>query len=216
MKQSLYAAFLTLMLIACNKSDQLVENKKEPYYIRVAAPNGLTVDYSPVAIVKAVNGGQDGENEYGKLEYAGYSGGHYILNLTNKQSCGVDFTISWLGYDTTIYINGLTTKTIQLPGAAHGNEKIRAKPLYRCGSSGGDMGQLEVITPVSLPVTFKYIRAESVGSNQVKVSFEVSEANGVDVYWIQISKDGKTYINAFKVESDKVSVNKIYSVIVNL
>lgn len=216
MKQTTIAAFLTFVLLACNKSDQTLETKKEPYYIRVAAPNGLTVDYSPIAIVKAVNGGQDGENNYGKLEYAGYSGGHYILNLTNKQSCGVDFTVSWLGYDTTIYINGSATKTIQLPGTPVGNTKIKAKPLYKCGSSGGDMGQLEVVTPVSLPVTFKYIRAESVGSNQVKVSFEVAEASGVDVYYIQLSKDGKNYSNAFKVQSDKVSVNKLYSVIVNL
>ncbi len=35
------------------------------------------------------NGGQSAENNFGKLEYVGYSSGQYVLNVTNKQSCTV-------------------------------------------------------------------------------------------------------------------------------
>jgi len=212
MKQTTLAALLTVALIACTKSDTITETKKENYFIRVAAPSGITVDYSNVAIVKAVNGGQYEENAFGKLEYAGYSSGHYVLTITNKQTCGIDFRVEWLGKDTTIYVTGSAVKTIHLPGAAKGNEKLKCKPMYQCGSSGGDMGWLEVISPESLPVIFKYITAQNAGNGSITVSFEVSEASGVDVYWIQISKDGISYVNVAMVESDKVILDHIYSI----
>lgn len=216
MKQTTIAVLLTIALIACQKSAPITESKKDPYFIRVAAPNGLTVDYSPVAIVKGVNGGQYSENEFGSLEYAGYNNNYYVLTVVNKQGCGIDFKAEWLDKDSNIYTPPASTKVIYLPGPAIGNEKIKVKPTYRCGFSGGDLGWLEIFTPISLPVTFKYIRAENVGNNQVKVSFEVSEASGVDAYWIQLSKDGINYTNAVKVESSKVVADKVYSLTIQL
>lgn len=216
MKQMTIAVLLTMMLVACQKSVPLTETKKDPYFIRVAAPNGVTTDYSPAAIIRAVNGGQYSENEFGSLEYAGYSNGLYTINVTNKQLCGIDFTITWLNEDTTVYINGGATRTIQLPGVPKADEKIRCKPLYRCGSSGGDMGFLEVVTPVSLPVTFKYIRAEYVDSHHARVSFEISETSGIDVYYIQVSTDGIHYTNALEIKSDRVIPDRLYSELIEL
>lgn len=213
MKQFALSALLIFLLVACQKSAPITETKKENYFVRVAAPNGAMVDYSSVAIAKAAT---TSENAYGSLQYIGYEAGYYALELTNKQSCGVDFYTQWLGNDTTIFVIGGTTKTIQLPGAPKANEKFTSMPLNRCGSSGGDLGQLEIITPIALPVTFKYIRVENSGLKQLTVYFEVSEASGVDVYYIQVSKDGLQYTNALEVRSDKVIVDKPYSVVIQL
>ena len=164
--------------------------------------------------INAQNGGQHNENKTGALQYTGYESGHYVLELTNKQSCGVDFLVKWLGKDTTIYIQG--TQTIQLPGAPKGNEKIKAKPLYKCGSSGGDMGWLEICTPVSLPITFKSIRAEKVGARKVKIIFDVADASDVNTYNIQVSADGINYKTVTILFPDEVKPNRTYTVTVNL
>lgn len=164
--------------------------------------------------INAQNGGQHNDNKFGNLQYIGYEGGHYLLELTNKQNCGVDFHITWLGKDTTIYITG--TQTIQLPGAAKGLEKMKAKPLNKCGSSGGDMGWLEIVTPLSLPITFKSVRAEKIGARKVKVIFDVADVSGVNTYNIQVSADGINYKTVTIVFPDEVKPNRQYSVTINL
>jgi hypothetical protein len=219
MKKTIISVFIALALFACKKSETITEETTTPYFIRVAAPDGSSITYSNVAIVKAFttgNGGQDGENNYGKLQYVGYESGYYVLELTNKQGCGIDFTVKWLKKDTTIYVPGNSTITIQLPGTAKNNEKIKAKPLYKCGTSGGDMGWIEIISPSNLPVTFKSIRCESIGKKQVKVIFEVADLLNVDVFYVEASLDGDEYKTAALVFPDEITPNKTYSVIVNL
>lgn len=161
----------------------------------------------------AQNGGQDNENNYGKLMYLGYDGGHYVLDLTNKQACGVDFHIKWLSADSTIFVPAHETITIQLPGAAVGNSKIKAKPLYRCGSSGGDMGQLEVITPASLPVTFVSVNAPRISDTEFNVTWEIANPVNIKEYRIQRSKDGVNWETITILWPDQRSK---YSIKVNL
>lgn len=217
MKQTTLAVLFTVALIACDKSEPITqtEQKKQTYFVRIQAA-GTTVDYSNVAIVKAANGGQNNENNFGKLDYVGYSNEAYVLNLTNKQQCGVDFQIKWLSKDTTIYVPGSSVKAIQLPGAAKGGENIKARPLYKCGSSGGDLGWIEVESPVSLPVTFKSITAQEISPNKVLVSFEVADVSGVNQYNIQLSTDGKTYKNVGIIWPDANNPNRKYSITISL
>lgn len=220
MKQTILAALITLALLACNKSKPITEDKQEKarYFVRIQAveKSGNVTYYSNTAIFKNGNGGQFAENNYGKLEYKGYSSGEYIMDLSNKQPCGIDFEVTWLGKDSTIFINGLSSKTIQLPGIAKGGEKIKAKPLYKCGSSGGDMGFIEVESPISLPVTFKSIRTEEVSDNKIRVIFDVTDLLNISVFNVQLSTDGKDYKTAAMVFPDEVQPNRQYSVTLTL
>lgn len=147
-------------------------------------------------LTMAQNGGQANENNYGRLTYLGYENGHYVLELANKQACGVDFHLQWLHKDTTIFVGKQAAITIQLPGGAIGNLKIKARPLYKCGSSGGDMGQLEIITPAALPVTFVSVTAPRVSDTEFMVTWHISNPVNVNTYRVQTSSDGLTWQEA--------------------
>lgn len=218
MKQTIIAAILTLSLLACKKENESpVEHRKDTYSIRVEAQGkDGSVFYSNEAYYAAKNGGQAGSNEFSSLTYVGYSGGRYVVELTNKQACGIDFDLSWLKKDSTIYVLGNTTATIQLPGAPKGNEKIKAKPLYRCGTSGGDLGWVEVVTPESLPIKFKSIRWEQVGEKQLRVTFDVAEVSGINVLNVQLRLNTGEWAYRGVVFPEETQANKQYSVIINL
>jgi hypothetical protein len=219
MKKTLFAIILIFAFFSCKQEMPLQdESTTTPYFIRVAAPDGSSITYSNVAIVKASNGngGQANENNFGKLVYNGHENGYYVLELTNKQGCGIDFDVKWLKKDTTIYVPANGTKVIQLPGAAKNDEKIKAKPLYRCGTSGGDMGWIEVETSTSMPVTFKSIRCERLDKKKVKVTFEVADLLNVNVFYVETSLDGKEYKTGALVWPDAGNPNTQYSVTVNL
>lgn len=141
----------------------------------------------------AQNGGQYAENNFGKLVYSGYSNGHYVLDCTNKQTCGVDFHFTWLDEDTTIYIPQSSTVIVHLPCPYIGNLNIKCKPLYKCGGSGGDMGWLEVTSPLSLPVKFKSITTERISGTEFWVNFSIADPVNVKQYNIQTSADGITW-----------------------
>lgn len=217
MKQLITSVALLCTLLACKKEKQEVEHKKQTYQIRIEVA-GSTTYYSNVAYYAGKNGGQSNDNQMGTLYYAGYSSGFYVLDLTNKQPCGIDFDLNWLGKDTTIYIPGSSTKTIQLPGAAKGGMKIKAKPLYKCGSSGGDLGWLEVVTPESLPIKFKSIRTEEIKgeSDKLKVIFEVEESEPGTVFRVQLSVNNGSFKTIKTIELDKVNPNRTYSVTISL
>ena len=218
MKQTLIAACLTLALLACKKENESVtETRKDAYSIRIEAQGkDGSVFYSNEAYYANKNGGQSGTNEFASLTYVGYSAGLYIVELTNKQACGIDFDLSWLKKDSTVYVLGNTTATIQLPGAAKGNEKIKAKPLYRCGTSGGDLGWVEVTTPESLPIKFKSIRWEEVGEKQLRVIFDVTEVSGINVLNVQLRLNTGEWTYRGVVFPEETQANKQYSVIIDL
>lgn len=219
MNKAILAVYLTPFLLSCTKSTTPPdEQQKQPYFVRVAAPDGASITYSNVAIVKNTNGngGQANEDSFGKLVYAGYESGYYVLELTNKQGCGIDFDVKWLKKDTTIYVPANGTKVIQLPGTAKGNEKIKARPLYRCGTSGGNMGWIEVETPSSLPVTFKSIRCVSVEKQKIHVEFEIADLKGVSVFYIETSTDGINWKTSGLVFVDEVKPGNKYSITVSL
>jgi hypothetical protein len=217
MKQPLIAAILTLVLLACKKEQDPIEHKKNTYSIRIEAKGkDGSVFYSNEAYYANVNGGQKGTNEFASLTFIGYSGGFYFVDLTNIQPCGIDFSVQWLGKDTTIYVPGNTTQLVQLPGAARGNEIIKAKPLYRCGTSGGDMGWVEVVSPESLPIKFKSIRWEEVGKNQLRITFDVAEVSGINVLNVQLRLNTGEWKNVAVVFPEETQPNRQYSVTINL
>lgn len=217
MKQTLIAAILTLVLLACKKEQDPIEQKKNTYSIRIEAQGkDGSVFYSNEAYYANKNGGQSNDNEFGNLIFAGYSGGYYVLELKNKQACGIDFDVSWLKKDTTIYVPASSTKTIQLPGVAKGHEKIKAKPLYRCGTSGGDLGWMEIITPESLPIKFKSIRWEEVGNKQLRITFDVAEVSGINVLNVQLRLNTGEWKYVREVFPEETQANRQYAVTISL
>lgn len=139
------------------------------------------------------NGGQSAENNFGKLEYVGYSNGEYVLTATNKQSCTVNIKLEWLNHDSVISFAPNLPTIIRLPGAAVGNTKIKSKPLDRCESGSSDMGYLEIWSPVSLPITFNYFRGTTISPTKMKLEFDVSDTDNDGKFTIQVSFDGKKW-----------------------
>jgi len=216
MKRICILSVILSCLFACKKStDQPETHQRQTYTIRIEAA-GTTTYYSNMAYYASGNGGQTNENDMAQLTYTGYYGGQYVVDLKNKQSCGIDFTVTWLQKDTTIYVLGNSTKSIQLPGAPKGLEKIKAKPLYKCGSSGGDMGWVEVETPIALPIKFKSVRTEEIGKDKLKIIFDVEECEGVNVFNVQLQRNWGEFKTVAVIFPDETQPNRQYSVIINL
>lgn len=151
---------------------------------------------------------QVSENTFARLAYTGYSGTHYVLDVTNKQACGVDFYLTWLGNDTTLFIAANATRTVQLPGPAVGNSPIATTPLNRCNGSGG-VTSIEITTPSALPVTFVSVSAPRISDNQFMITWQVANPVDVKLYNIQHSLDGlhwETITVFFPDNSNKFSV----------
>lgn len=220
MKQfSLILALCAFILHSCSKKDVIDElTKKEPYFFRIEAA-GAVAYYSNVATYAQANGGLSDNNELSELSYMGYSGGYIMVKLKNKQGCGIDFSINWFDKDTTLYVAAFVDSIVYLPAAALGGKKIKSKPLYKCGNSGGDLGWLEIETPISLPIHFTSIRTESMPGNKewVKLYFTVEECDKtVEAFNVQLSRDGKNYKQVGVVFPDELQPNRTYSIPVKL
>lgn len=157
----------------------------------------------------AQGGVQVAQDQYSKLNYIGYDGGHYVIEVTNKQACGVDFQITWLGQDTSTYIAAMATRTLQLPDPYIGNMAIRSQPLYRCGTSGGIDTYLEVTVPNALPVTFVSITAPRISDTEFMVTWHVADPVNVKEYRIQTSKDGLVWQDAAIVWPGQEAIYKV-------
>jgi hypothetical protein len=139
------------------------------------------------------NGGQSAENNFGKLEYVGYSNGEYVLSATNKQTCTATHKLEWLGKDSVISLPPNSPTIIHLPGAAVANTKIKSKPLDRCEPGSSDMGFLEVVSPVSLPITFNYFSGTLISSTKMKLEFSVEDTDNDGKFTISVSFDFKKW-----------------------
>lgn len=218
MKHFALFAIMAVSILSCSKKEITEPLQKKAYYVRVQAA-GSEIYYSNVATYAQANGGQEAENSLSKILYAGYSGGFYMLKITNKQSCGIDFKVSWLGKDTAIFVPALTESLFYLPGAALGGRKIKAAPLYKCGSSGGDLGWLEIETPIALPVRFTSMHVEPVPGDKhlLNVFFTIADWDETtNVFNIQLSLDGKNYKQVKTIPVDKVQPNKTYHTTINI
>jgi hypothetical protein len=147
------------------------------------------------SMAQSGNGGQSAENNFGKLEYIGYSNGEYVLNATNKQSCTATHKFEWLGKDSVISLPPNLPTIIRLPGAAVANTKIKSKPLDRCEPGSSDMGFLEIWTPIGLPITFNYFRGTLVSSTKMKLEFSVEDTDNEGKFTIQVSFDGIKWVD---------------------
>jgi hypothetical protein len=145
------------------------------------------------SMAQSGNGGQSAENNFGKLEYVGYSNGEYVLNVTNKQTCTVNIKLEWLTEDSVISIAPNLPTIIRLPGAAVANTKIKSKPLDRCEPGSSDMGYLEIWTPISLPITFNYFRGTLISLSKMKLEFSVEDTDNEGKFTIQVSFDGRKW-----------------------
>jgi hypothetical protein len=139
------------------------------------------------------NGGQSAENNFGKLEYVGYSNGEYVLNATNKQSCTATHKFEWLGKDSVISLPPNLPTIIRLPGAAVANTKIKSKPLDRCEPGSSDMGFLEVTSQTSLAVKFNYFEGTLLPDNRLKLHFSVEDTDNDGKFTISVSFDFKKW-----------------------
>lgn len=146
-----------------------------------------------VLMAQTGNGGLSAENSFGKLEYAAYSNGEYLLKATNKQTCNVSTRFQWLNKDSVIIIPAGTTLTIHLPGIGVVNTALKSKPLDRCEPGSADMGWLEISSPASLPVTFHYFKGTKISDSKMKLEFDVEDTEGDGEFNLQASFDGKTW-----------------------
>jgi hypothetical protein len=146
-----------------------------------------------ISMAQTGNGGQSAENNFGKLEYIGYSNGEYVLSATNKQTCMATHKFEWLGKDSVISLAPNLPTIIHLPGAAVANTKIKSKPLDRCESGSSDMGFLEVFSLVSLPITFNYFSGTLISSTKMKLEFSVEDTDNEGKFTIQVSFDAKKW-----------------------
>lgn len=162
------------------------------------------------------NGGQSAQNAFVKIDYMAYQNGFYVIQITNLQSCMASQKVSWSNHDTTVSVPGNGVIVVNLPGAFVAMTKITDKPLTRCVPGGGDMGNLEITAPISLPITFKSIKATKISDTQVRIDFDVADVSGVNVYHVQVSKDGKNYKDVAIVFPDDTQPNRVYSVIVKI
>lgn len=146
-----------------------------------------------ISMAQSGNGGQSAENNFGKLEYVGYSNGEYVLSATNKQSCTINTKFEWVGHDSVISIAGNTTVIIRLPGNAISMTKIRSKPLDRCESGSSDLGWLEIWSPASLPIKFNYFQGTRISDTKMKLQFDVEDPDNEGKLIIQVSFDAKKW-----------------------
>lgn len=145
------------------------------------------------SMAQSGNGGQSAENNFGRLEYVGYSNGEYVLSATNKQTCTATHKFEWLGKDSTISLLPNTPTIIRLPGNAVAHTKIKSKPLDRCEPGSSDMGFLEVISPTALAVKFNYFEGTLLPDNRLKLHFSVEDTDKEGKFTISVSFDFKKW-----------------------
>lgn len=163
-----------------------------------------------ISMAQSGNGGQSAENNFGKLEYVGYSNGEYVLGLTNKQSCTVNIKLEWLGHDSVISFAPNLPTIIRLPGAAVGNTKIKSKPLDRCSAGSSDMGFLEIWSPVTLPIKFNYFQGTRISDTKMKLQFDVEDTDNEGKFTVQVSFNGKDWEDVAVILPNGSGVYTVY------
>ena len=145
----------------------------------------------------AQNHGQVNENGAGRIDFLGYepTSQTYAIGITNLKACTIDFRIEWQGKDTVVTIQGFQTRQVSLPAAKRNDDLIKAKATT-APCAAPDLGWIEIWTPYNLPVRFTYINVKKVDAENIKVTFETEEDEGVKEFHIMVSLDGKTF---FKV-----------------
>jgi hypothetical protein len=109
-----------------------------------------------IVCANAQNGGQYFQSGSLKVQYTGYSSGHYVVTITNLEACAYSVDGKWLSSDTTIALGASQSKVINLPGTFTGGAGIKFKPDGNACAS--DKGWVEISAPLTLPVTFYDIK----------------------------------------------------------
>jgi len=157
----------------------------------------------------AQNKGKVNENNTARIDYLGWQSNLYNVSLTNKETCSINFKVSWLQKDTVINVQPFQTRQIQLPGPAKPYEVIKAKPeSSEC--NGIDNGWVEIETPASLPVKFGDFSVIQIDPETLLVKFTTYETEGVKQFNIQVSLDGKNYKTVAIIFPDGYNSNTSY------
>jgi len=152
----------------------------------------------------AQNGGQYFENSSVKLEYLGGTS----VKVTNKQSCTASIEVKDNLHDSTLVIPGNSSGIFTIAPALVSNIKVKARTLTNCGSP--DYGWVE-LTLLCLPLNFSNVSTQYLSkSDQVLVTFTVSDAINVNRVEIQVSFDGKNYVPYGIVPINFMNPNQTY------
>lgn len=213
MKTSLIIATLLIAFSACTKQASDAAPKHEKAYYRVSAI-GIDTAYTPWMYGRAVTPVKIAEDDYLRVEFIGYTGGQYLVQVTNKQKCDADFLI---GYETvkptgispnrknSLTENQVKSKKtevfyISAPGVI-GKIKIKARSIcnYSCDP------EWLTIDVTSAAMAVKYSQHElEYRDGAVIISWVVENPDEADKYIIEKLFEGTTtVINSIK--SDKVT-----------
>lgn len=140
------------------------------------------------------NGGQANENNILKIEYVGYSNGNHIFKIINKVDCQLGVKIDKNGVTSSQMMTNLqeTIILVTAPQIPQINIKVKRETGAFC-KQNPDAGWVELQSSVALPIKFGNITATKVGSNLIKLTFDVEEDHTLKSYGIMVSPDGKNF-----------------------
>lgn len=140
------------------------------------------------------NGGQANENNILKIEYVGYSNGNHIFKIINKVDCQLGVKIDKNGVTSSQMMTNLqeTIILVTAPQIPQINIKVKRETGTFC-KQNPDAGWVELQSSVALPIKFGNITATKVGSNLIKLTFDVEEDHTLKSYGIMVSPDGKNF-----------------------
>lgn len=166
-------------------------------------------------------------NAYLTVTHMGYNGGEHLIRINNKQSCTVDIQLKY--HNITVesvqpnWKNNVNHNSVP-PGiseirvkATNSNEcSIEIKALSICNWQGNSTW-LTIYPPAAMPVKFTGIRYTKINNRQVRIEFDVRDAENLVSYDVMISPDGgKTWKKTKVVFPDKIQPNKTYVAVVDI
>lgn len=164
-----------------------------------------------VTTLCAQNGGQANENNSVRIEFAGATEGKAVIKAYNKQGCAADIKVSVNNVSFIKTIAANASDTFQFAGPFVGTTRIQAKTQTNCGSA--DFGNVELSLELgSLPIKFRSVVSKRLAPDLIEITFDVEEAEGINYYNVQVSRDGRRWKTYTVVFPDTTRPNTVYKI----
>jgi len=135
-----------------------------------------------------------------QLNFLGYSSGHYVISITNRQTCNADTRINYLQgglpADTTINIASGATITVILTSDYSPGSEIKIKSDGQCSSNGW----VSITVPGQLlPIKLTSFTAKKVNAS-VLLNWQADDVSAIEV---QRSADARNYQKLYTVSGSQ-------------